>query len=848
MEAETAHIKDLRDLYTICKNVPLQSKSNFDPMATVLAELEKLLQSLTTVYNGHNHIYSSLLCYPESKVHELLYDNNLIEAYKLLFSHSVNLIFNAATSMFRDKQSSKFLHLTLRIYLFLKELPKESTALWDVISYFELSFIKAYSNLNLSSYKGNSVMSLVSFSSIKSVYPTLDPSTIINSHYFRLSSEKLGYKKQLVELIHLENGDFLFYSLNSGVMARVFDNGKNTLLEALIKGTYNLLDVEKKVMFAPFKSNDLKVIHYTNNGVLLETSIRNGTLLELFSENIFSWESSWKDIMKKNFDAPNTKDSHLRARFGRQSHSSLKKNEDVFKFDSLLLSASSTSDTDTLSSTQCMSPTDDYLLHPVDVFAKNSPNNSAHDLSSMEQMSPDSINFASRQSPTILPSFNDIESLSIENLKIFNDNINIELSPRMASPIKSNIVRSVSQTFTMKETTSTISKNTGNMTFAFDTDAMTRQIYSETDGESIISEEEEATNSVTIFNPSVEIYKPSLMKKKSSNSVLSLFSHKNKRSLTLNTSKNGSSHSIFDVNTSDNHAFPQEVKPFVKPFVPGPTNQQLEQSKTIFRDPNVKLTKWNGSAWMKLSEDKEQILIYLLNNNKILLCAYNDFEKDQCVLICHVTDQWSVTKTTAQDVQINFPQKGCVDHTMKIQAQYTISIRSNKADELICNLQRCMKGDIHKKIRKSTTLNTLSTSNSSNISDSIFSNSDSRSSLLTLENVDTNKIQYHLLLPNIKTRYYTLDHNKKWFYKTVGSLDVYIQEHDKTKTGIKFEFQPDNSVATIKGSSVFICSVNNVKKLKDTGLVINHDASFELFEFTSRTINEQVLKLIYSSF
>lgn len=874
MEAETSHLKDITDLYKLCKNVPLQPKSNFDPMSKVSNEIKTLLQNLSIIYNKHNYIYSKLIEDSQTKLHGLFSDDEFLSAYKSLFTHCINLIFHVATNMFREEQSPNFLNLTLSLYQFIKDLSTQSRdiTLSKVAIFFEHKFNESYSNLNLSAYKGNSVKNLLSFLPTTIIYPNLDPANIIDSHYFRLTCGKFNYKKELVELVELSNGDFLFYNLESGTMARIFDNGKTTLLEFLSKGNYNLLDVNKKVMFAPLKASDMSIVQYSNNGVVLETRIGNGVILELTSENVFHWESNWKNKIQSSFDNLSSKTSFTSIKQiptfknSIKTVTSLKRSEDVFKFDSFLLNNSSLSksvspykeDEDTIPNTNLYRS--DSLLNPINILPQKNLNNDRNETpGSLTGERPDIMTQKNLPSDGSFPavrtetmsSFNDIESLSIERLMELNENIDIELSPVRESPIKSNIVRSVSQTFLVRDSASITSKYGKDATFNNNIHESSTALlidHDELDDESIISEEE-VESMASMFNPNIEFYKPSKLKKKRSNSVLSLFSNRNKRSLTLNTSKNSSSASVFELNTPDTPLFPQEPKTLTKTSVVGPTKKQLEQSNIVFEDNNVNLSNWNGNSWVNLGKNKQHIAIYLLQNNKIMFCAYDDIEKNQAFLLSHITSKWNILKTTAQDIQIHFPQKDCLDHILKLQNQYTITIRSNKTNELFNILQNCIGGEIHKRIRKSNTLTTLSTSSSSNISNSIFSNSGSLASSLTIEHMNMNKMRYHLLIPNIKIRYYILDQDKKWSFKGIATINVYLQEHENVKTGVKFEYQPDNlnSLGSFE-PSIFICPLNSVKKLRDTGLVINCDESFKLFEFTSRTITEQVFKLIHSLF
>lgn len=810
---ERTTLGSINTLYSLCKRLNVKPKSSFDPMYKISVKLKSLVKSLEILYKKHSAIYSEIMNNLLIDINIPKYDDiELLMAYETFFQSTIRLIFNSTSSVFRNVNESDFLKLFLTIYSNLKRvlgLTEENKKLSHVLKTFENEFHQSFLNANSNSYNGGNVKNILSHISSPSKYPNINPDLVGQCHYLKLDSTRMGYNKLLAEVVELNTDELAFFQVETSNIIDVNKFKPDFLLEALVLGQYDLLNFNKSLLFIPLKAGDLRIMEYTHNGMKLETQTGNNIQVEISSENLIEWETSWKYKFEQYFDQ--TRDiRHV------ENPSTLK-------------------------------PLEVSTLKESIVFDKNSRNEIFSPIKEenenvLSSMNNDTLSVSDGSRSTNNTSIADFEKLSYEKLLELNDSIPVELSPviQQSSPRK-EIIRSVSETFTLETVDPRISSETESHELT--------SIISDM-GNTHISDK-------PIFNPSASEYKPILSSKKSS-SLLSLFSTNNSHH---DCDIENERQNIPTMLTSEPISIFGNYKPIEsidetpkRQFVSNLSKRELDNCNILFQNKkNIKLSYWsNKNAWEQVGDSKMNINISRLRNGTVILFAYNDFNKDECYLVSKISSSWKCLRTTAQDIQIKFPIGDIIDRTFTDCSSIVLTIRYYDADLLLNILQKGIDNNFRKPLSNSSTQETLATTGSSKHNESIFSYGVASTSSMSLEEYETNgntspieqKIQLHLLVANTKVKYHSLQDGKIWKFQNVGIANIYSQDISQyERYGAQFEFSSQGITKTFSGR------LDNIKRLKRTGMIIHdNNEEYHLLEFTNQTVADHVFKMIHSIF
>lgn len=840
LSKERDNIGSIGQLLALCQSLGLNPKSSFDPMYKINTKLKFFTNGLQTLYNKHCVIYSAILKNNSLGTAMPIYqDTELLMAYETFYQSGIRLIFNSITPLFRSATESHFLQLFLQIYFHLKSCLKgvrEQKSITHATRSFETEFFHAFLKAHSNSYRGGNIKDILSFNTKLVQFPNIKSDNIIQSHCIKLDSKRLGFKKLLVEVVELQTSELAFFKIES---CNVIDSQRYTaeiLLKELIMGQTNLLNFNKSLLFIPLKFKDMKILEYTHSGLRLETRIGNKIQLDITSENLLEWETTWKAIFQQYF---NSGDEIRQMR------------EDP------LFTTSYPSDTNIFDRQPYASkPQIPTESSPTTVDIKTPPTTTAHYQHDRTK------------------SITEFENLSFEKLVELDNSIPIELSPLIGavSPTK-EVIRSVSDTFTVQQLDSTIPNEMESHELESIISSVENIHINDDDDDSHVNNGKEEL----VFNPRASVYKPKLSSKKSS-SLLSLFSSNHNSELeSANDTRfsstisipRGSSSSLFG-----NIKHEEEEDEVKSKYVNGPSNNDLLDSLELFQDNRIRLSYWTSNNEWEIVGDKKlkvSVGINRLKNGTVIMYAYNENSRDQCYLVTNISPSWNCMRTTAQDIQVRFSKNDIVNHSLSDDMEtFVMTLRYANADKLLNILQKCITNNFKKPLTNSRTQETLATTGSSCLNESIFSSgATSTSSGLSLDkcesqdntkssnnyknNSNNNKlIQSHLLTCNIKSKYYSLENGKYWKLQDTGETAIHSQDLDtntsvKTRVGAVFEFTSLTSSQGTNAIKKIRCHLNNIQRLKKTGIVLHDDNNeYHLLVFSNPIVTDHVYRSIHS--
>ncbi|CDO91811.1 unnamed protein product [Kluyveromyces dobzhanskii CBS 2104] len=376
------------------------------------------------------------------------------------------------------------------------------------------------------------------------------------------------------------------------------------------------------------------------------------------------------------------------------------------------------------------------------------------------------------------------------------------------------------------------------------------------DVDSIISDDEgdKATpaEESPVFNLSSEFHRPQLTKRKSS-SFLNLFKKdktKGARGSLDNLSKvsvaenTDTLHSDISTQPSTQSLVSKTSKPFSEESCVSceiPSNITFD-SNNVMLDTLVKVSHWKNNHWEFISSNWLQLQVVNSNQGRYMFVVQDD---DSNLKLCvTIGERWSVSRTTAQDIQIRFPATDSVASVVA-PVPALLSVRCPQVDNIVNVLKHCKKNEVISSstdsMTKSSTQLTLQSNSSSilssNIPDMSFSRSSTASNELS-QSLSKSKVQDSnknckslLLLSKVKVRLHKYDQNYGWKMSKVGLLNVYSRENNGSVVGCKFEMEDNES---------FTAQTSELKRLGRTGI----SAGESLVEFKNQAVTDEIYNLL----
>lgn len=439
-----------------------------------------------------------------------------------------------------------------------------------------------------------------------------------------------------------------------------------------------------------------------------------------------------------------------------------------------------------------------------------------------------------------ITSLKTMESLDYNELLVLDKSLEVEISPELTqrSPGIEEF-NFVSQDFAMGEVATTLSRNIveGDLESILSEDSNCNQDHDHSDGEDDDTE--------SSFNPTADTYKPSLYRRKST-SLLSLFSSKNKKNLTLDTSNsNTSSLTTFtDTPTLSTPSSARSLRFYKaeKEFLSTSSIISVDDFVPLFECDSAKVSSWNGKLWEILR--KENLYLTILRSrksNKAILIIHQDASRNECQLVAKITTGWRCDKSTARDIQIKIPEADILSSVFT-ERQPLLTIRYTQTDRLLNILDHCRNGNLPAIISNSSTIRTLSSTESSVLSEQTSGTPTHQTDLKQLKSEKDSQVNSLLLLTNVKIKHHVRV-DKIWEVNEVGYANIYSQEYKGARVAAKFEIL--SKVGVNKTSSELIGRLGGIKRLGRTGLYfIDTKGEHQLLEFTNMALADHVYKLV----
>ncbi|CCD22239.1 Rbh1p NDAI_0A00810 [Naumovozyma dairenensis CBS 421] len=876
---EADHIIRLKQLHSYCQEFcNSDTGSKLDPLMKCYEQLNKVVHSLDIIISKHDSIYDTL--HNNTNFVGLLNwffnDTELLNEYNNILLELSKLILHPELIIFRSTPYSSLLKSTFGTYSYLKNTaenePFDSSRLLSVIEAFEYQFQSRYTIANKSIIKLDKVHDLLSFSSTLIPSPLTDFNSFKRRTFFKLDLRKCKYHDTLVEVLQLTNGQLAVFKINSGELP-FSSNLSVNLLQELCNDNFKLLDLGKKLLFSTLKQGDFEIINYLKSGIEIQTSTGNNTVLKLTCLDVVQWETYWKSIFEKLFGP----ESSIIDNYGNKkalspskiysnpiSNTLLHKKNHAdsnadgnagFKSKLGKLEGLKTNNNTTIGiainiPTRPLLPTNNYSTASLPKSNKGfslhrskplqSPLSSLTDLvnettsafSSSEYIAAENKN-ETNQNHTSLShkesetSLKTIESLTCKELIDLDRSMMIGMSPSSKLSPSIEEYNFVSNDFTLNRVPS-----------------ITEHNVEESDLESIMSESENVDTSST-FNPSADVYKPTLTRK-TSNSILSLFKSRNKKNLTIDTSSNFSSTSLFDPETPT----PSSAKEIrfcstVQDSFNISSYIDINDYSSIFELEQIKISCWNSQFWEQISKSPLQLTFLSSRIKKeAFLLIHKENQLDESHLLSHLDMDITASMATAQDIQIRIPSKNLITSILK-DREPILTIRSSETERLLNVLNHCRKGDLPTSLTASTTLRTLSTTTSSLMTSRVSRSVTLQSDLTDLGSENGKSIRSQLLLSTIKVKLHHRDDEGLWRMKLLGHADIYSQELNNIPLGIKISLTAVSKQGDSEDVVVFDSALNDIKRLGRTGILFNKTQFGDrLLEFTNRLVTEEVYRLI----
>lgn len=810
----------LKELSKICQHYEKRPHSLLDPVSTVTHELRLIEASTITILSKHINFFEKLdiFCVMSKEIEIIIESSELIDAYEQLLSNGINIILNPNVTLFRTGDMSLVDYViqvyqrlvTYESFSTLTNITKGFIRVRQLISNLESTFFSKYKLLNNNNLRFEKVYDILSHSPDMVQSSRFNVINIEQHTAFRLNKTKFNEDTILVDLCQLNTGELAIFKINSGKLPTIFKSGKDLLTELSAKNR-DLLNVGRTLLFQPLKPNDLQIVKYSGTSIELKTCTANNVVLKLVCMDPLKWPVVWKPYFERLFSIENKRTQISKKR----------------SFPKLPIPDTPIEQTETNIEKK---PTLDVQGH------KGGPLTSIPHL----QNEPSTCN-----SQNSGPSLKDIESLSYEKLIELDRSIQMNLSPALAPSPEFGKIKDESQLFSVDE----IVTNGHSPSIRPSNNNETDDIESLISFEGEIEESPIRVSTNSIFHPTVEEYKPTLHTRKS-HSLLSLFATKNKPNVSIDTFESEHT-SFFSSADSSNVNTPQSDSPNYATPLNRKTSLAIpvdvDLSYSITEQDIIKVTRWDGKKWEIIGPKNMQITISRVSNKYIALTMFLNKEKTECAFIIKISANWKCFRSTAQDIQLKIPASDFIASIMNLKDSYeTLTIRCVKVENLMNSLLYCINSIVPVSLSTSSTIRTLSTTMSSYFSDTPKRSSAYQSYLCSGKNDYAAKESNSLLLiASIKAKRHARI-EQKWQPQDIGSLDIFSQESQNVRTGVKFDFISDkNNNLDVANKLQFSNELNQIKRQGRTGIIVsNEDRDDQLFEFTSNIVAEQVYKLI----
>lgn len=845
------HVEALRELLVLCEALRPSTKFAQKYMKEVGVLLEFIANSLKILIAKHTLVASPSELLPR----QLFADVELLNTYKDVLFGSIKLIFNKDTSAFRMRTEPSFTQNVVKIYMALMEFrsiwASETLQLKSMIHAFQYQFGSNYNVANCNILNLNQVRDLLSQTFDLISPPLLDVKSVAKRDYFRLSLERFGYNELLVELFQLSNGELAIFKVNCGELPAPTCLA-NDLLQRLFNGEYKLLDLGRTLLFPGLREYDLEVERLIDAGTELRTPTGNNVHLRLQCLDAMQWESHWKFCFQKLFDkkniippvlqsstlAPMTRSSHpfQSFKFKHQKLEDLrpKNNSGIaIQMPQQVLDSQRAKENSIKDFKK-----DSFKLHKSKPLERPS-------LSLMEEVDLSNTPKRNATNNTMFksPSLRDIEKLSCSKLLELDKSIDMNLSQTALETPEMKECKSISQHSSLEKIGPVLGGD-----------------IEESD---IESDDDNENKENSIFNPSAEVYKPTLYRRKSS-SLLNLFRPKNKKkssvdSITTTTAnnnngvdKNDSRFSLSHKNSSSSLFGPRSIassslssksslNSLLKPNndVELPAGIELNNENTLFESRISKISSWNGRLWEPIRFKKLNLVVIKSENGENILVVHEERETYFCKLAARITPQWKCSRGGAQDVQLSIPSDKIMVTALPKEDQ-SLNVRCVEADRLQNFLQHCMEADaivrpLPGSLPNSITAGTLSSNGSSFLSDQPTSIASNLSALkLTAETTNTT-----LLLPNIRVKRYIHSENNAWQEQHPAMLDLHAHEYKGLLLGIVFRFLENG-----KDTDLLFVGLSEMRRIGTTGLLLACKDEERFLEFQNKVVADQVHRMI----
>ncbi|GAV49321.1 hypothetical protein ZYGR_0N07280 [Zygosaccharomyces rouxii] len=838
-QVQQEHVGVLRELLAFCETLRPSPKAAQKYMKDVKVILEFVTNSLKVLIAKHTLVTSPSELLPA----RLFADVELLNTYKDVLFGSIKLIFNKDTSAFRMRTEPNFTQSVIKIYMALIQFhhmwAAETLQLKSMIHAFQYQFGSNYNIANCNILNLNQVHDLLSQTFDLVSPPLLDIRRVAKRDYFRLTTERFGYRELLVEIFQLSNGELAIFKVNCGELPAP-TNSSSHLLQRLAEGESNLLNLGRTLLFPALREYDLEVVTLIDSGTELRTPTGSDVHLQLQCVDAMQWESHWKFCFQKLFDKKNVipplLQSSTLAPMARSSHpfQSFK-----FKHQKLEDLRPDTYSGIAIQMPQQVVESQKAKENSIKDFKQNSfklhkSKPLQRPLSSMMQdidLNDTPKRSASDNSMFKSPSLRDIEQLSCSKLLELDKSIDMNLSQTALETPEMKECKTMSQHSSIEKTDPVVEG---------DIEVIDIESDDDTDGQES-----------SIFNPTADIYKPSFHNRKSF-SLLSLFKPKSKKNSNIDTS-NDSGFSLNNQNSSSSLFGPRSAtssslssKSSMNSLLKSnngvgiPSGIGLNNESTIFESKITRVSSWNGRLWEPIKAEKLKLTIVKSNKNETVLVVHEEKEIYFCKLAARITPQWKCSRGGAQDVQLNVPFSEFMANTFSEGGNF-LNIRCVEANRLQNFLQHCIKGDVipahllSHSLPNSMTAGTLSSNGSSLLSDHSSSMiSDSSAFKLAASAANT-----RLLLPNIKVKRYVHSETTTWQEQLSTMVDLYACEYKGLLLRVLFKFLENG-----KNDDTLLVGLNDIRRIGTTGLLLVCRNEEQFLEFQNKAVADHVYRLI----
>lgn len=819
--------------------------SKLDPRSHAVKHTETLANATLVLLSKHSklvHLLDDTPAAPQN-LKAWLQDPELLAGYNTLLTGSVKLLFQSNIPLYQIGPKSEFTRTVLQVYTRLRQLMSvgdvTNSQLAAMLHAFEYHFKTNWNGVHCSTLKFDGVRDLLSHSHDLVCPPLFSMDQVVKRDYFRLSLQKLQLDGVLVEVFQLGNGELAIFNVNCQALPFTAEAAR-TLLRELAEGNDGLLRIGRSLLFPTLRKGDLLLVRDTGHCLELATKTGNGVVLQLTPIDQTQWEAHWRLCLRRLFGSSTSEPSSAvavaSAHLAKAAHPY---QNFKLKHDRL-----------------CGLRPEGSVGLAVELQRDERPGATAQ----LAECQRDKTSMLHKSKPLCVPlsselfdkspSLEDIQDLHYDKLLELDRSISMDESRRslvLDTPTQE-------QCKTMRHTSSVerLSPVLGE--------------YIE-DGESIISQERVTSGTTTgdtteengskhekVFDLSAELHKPMLARRRSSSSLLSLFSSnrsktslRNKKGLVLDTSSSRNVSDSSSLPTPSTGGIPTPTSatslaspPQIPRYCELPADVDLDSSFSIFRH-DVRVSHWGGTAWTLLAKDWLSLDIRHSQTQNSALLVVSEGETGKYKMCLRISPRWKTNRSTAQDVQLRVPQEDCASSVLKEST--LLSIRCPQVTRLMNVLWHCINNDLPSMTHASSTPSAALSAASSTMS---LAKNVSRSatdatdlSLILKEGLDGAKnLQSLLLLSNIRARLHKRDLEHGWKLCNAGKLDVSSQECDGCVVGVKFELACENS------SIGLVSRLDAVKRIGRTGISLVDATGHYLLELQNQLIADQVYKLV----